>query len=78
MAHRYCGRRAVRAGAPTSRQVSWEMLAQATATLVSDDGHIRLDAARQEEVTLAAACGARGYLCSCMALPNGLGRSDSE
>ncbi len=66
-----------RAGAPTSHQVSWEMLAQVAATLVSDDGHIPLDAARQEEVTLAAACGARGYLCPCNALSNSLGRSDS-
>ncbi len=63
---------------PASHQVTWEMLAQTAATLISDDGRIPSDAAHQEEVTLAAACGARGYLCPCMALPNGLGHSDSE
>ncbi len=43
-----------RAGGPTAHQVTWEMLAQAAATLVSDDGRIPSDAARQEEGTLSS------------------------
>ena len=50
-----------RAGGPTAHQVTWEMLAQAAATPVPDDGPIRLDSARQEAVTFAAACVAQGY-----------------
>ena len=38
---------------PASHQVTWEMLAQVAATLISDDGRIPSDAARQEEVTLS-------------------------
>ncbi len=38
---------------PASHQVTWEMLAQVAATLISDDGRTLQDAARQEEVILS-------------------------
>ena len=47
---------------PASRQVTWELLAQAAATSVPDGGPILLDSARQGAVTFAAACVAQGYL----------------
>ena len=38
---------------PASHHVTWEMLAQVAATLISDDGRTLPDAARQEEVILS-------------------------